>query len=97
MTGPNPALDGIRTTTNAGTTSTPDLEVLLRPPPWHTDALCRQHPHLTWFPARGDHEMLKAVRAVCAECRVRAECCCSRLTCPTPSESGLAPPPANVR
>lgn len=74
MTGDNPALDGIRATTDGGTVGLPDLEVLLGRPAWHRDAACLEHPELTWFPPRGDMRILDAAIAVCRRCLVRAEC-----------------------
>jgi WhiB family redox-sensing transcriptional regulator len=41
-------------------------------PAWQADALCREYPHLSWHPARG--EPIDEVLAVCSRCVVRAEC-----------------------
>lgn len=48
------------------------LAELLRKPAWHADAACREHPEVSWFPRRG--EQLDAVRAICSDCLVQAEC-----------------------
>jgi WhiB family redox-sensing transcriptional regulator len=45
---------------------------LIARPPWMLDALCREHPEVTWFPKQG--EDVTAAKAVCARCLVRAEC-----------------------
>ncbi len=50
----------------------PDIATLLDRPPWQLDAACREHPDVTWFPARG--ESSEPARRVCARCLVRAEC-----------------------
>lgn len=49
-----------------------DFAQIIRPPAWHADAACREHPEIEWFPSRG--ESLDAARAVCATCIVRDEC-----------------------
>ena len=36
------------------------------------DALCREHPAITWYPERGGKAAL--AKAICGECLVRAEC-----------------------
>lgn len=41
-----------------------DLAALLRPPAFHADALCKEYPHLSWFPEH--HGPATAVKAVCA-------------------------------
>lgn len=48
------------------------LDVLLRRPAWHRDALCREYPHLPWIPETG--QRADGCRAVCARCLVRVEC-----------------------
>jgi len=53
----------------------PDVEAifaLVRPPAWHADALCREHPELDWFPGRGENS--RAQKGICAECLVRTDC-----------------------
>ena len=37
---------------------------------WHADALCREHPHVDFFP-KADAD---AARAVCSRCPVTSEC-----------------------
>lgn len=49
-----------------------DLLELVRRPAWHSDAACRDHPDLSWFPHRG--EPIVAQRAICEACPVRAAC-----------------------
>lgn len=41
-------------------------------PAWQADALCREHPEVTWFPERG--EPAGPAKAVCQGCLVRSEC-----------------------
>ena len=48
------------------------LRAIADPPPWHADALCREHPEITWFPTRG--ESTEPARAICRRCLVREEC-----------------------
>ena len=36
------------------------------------DALCREYPHVNFFPARG--ESTAPAKAVCSRCLVRSEC-----------------------
>ncbi len=44
-------------------------------PAWHSQAACRAHPELSWFPERGDPpEAIDAARAVCRTCPVAEEC-----------------------
>lgn len=50
----------------------PNLAQLLHPPPWHADALCKEHPELDWFPGPG--ESTSRQKKVCAKCLVRVEC-----------------------
>lgn len=45
---------------------------LLERPEWMSDAACREHPEVNWFPTRGD--ALDVARAICAGCLVRSEC-----------------------
>jgi len=39
------------------------LDLVVLRPVWHRDAACREHPELTWFPERGEHQ---GPRARCA-------------------------------
>lgn len=57
--------------TIAPTTVDPFAELLERPD-WHGDALCREHPDVSFFPERGEDP--RAARAVCADCLVAADC-----------------------
>ena len=41
-------------------------------PAWHRDALCKEHPELSWFPTNGPTP--PKLLAICARCVVRAEC-----------------------
>jgi WhiB family transcriptional regulator, redox-sensing transcriptional regulator len=47
------------------------LELLNRPA-WHSEAACRQHPEVDFFPARAS--AAGPAKAVCAVCPLRAEC-----------------------
>ena len=49
-----------------------DASDIVERPPWHRDALCREHPELSWFPPSGDRADLQ--RAICRRCAVRREC-----------------------
>jgi hypothetical protein len=40
--------------------------------PWRKDALCREHPELSWFVPRGDDP--RDAKGVCGRCRVAGEC-----------------------
>lgn len=42
-------------------------------PAWHADALCKEHPHLNWFPKEGQNTDPQ-VREICNRCPVRDEC-----------------------
>src|SRR4051812_13318810 len=57
-----------------------DLAALLRPPAWHADAACREHPEVSWFPSLG--ETAQAARAVCSGCLVNEECLAAALEDP---------------
>lgn len=50
------------------------LEQLLRPPAWHADAACKEHPEISFFPAPGRTAEAQQARQVCAGCLVRTEC-----------------------
>lgn len=78
----NPNLDGIRATTEGGTVGLPDLLALVRPPAWHRDAACLEHPELTWFPDRHETAVMRLAIAVCRRCLVRAECLAFALEVP---------------
>lgn len=71
----------------------PDLTSLLNRPAWHADAACREHPELTWFPARG--ESVNAAKAVCAGAWCATSAGRSSTVYPTSSASGQGPAPAN--
>lgn len=49
-------------------------------PAWHRDALCKEHPELDFFPARG--EPTTAQKALCARCAVRSDCLAEALSNP---------------
>lgn len=46
------------------------LEVV--PRPWTGDALCIEHPEVTFFPIQG--QSVKPAKAICRRCLVRDEC-----------------------
>ena len=50
---------------------------LLRVPAWHSDAACKEHRELDWFPGSGDD--IVAPMTVCAGCLVREECLAAAL------------------
>jgi WhiB family redox-sensing transcriptional regulator len=39
---------------------------------WAADALCREHPEVSWFPGRG--QPTEPAKAVCRKCLCRADC-----------------------
>lgn len=41
-------------------------------PSWMRDALCAEHPEVSWFPERG--EPAAPAKALCQQCLVKAEC-----------------------
>lgn len=41
-------------------------------PAWMADALCREHPEVSWFVSRG--EDVRPAKAICSRCLVRDEC-----------------------
>jgi hypothetical protein len=48
-------------------------DALVRPPTWHRDAACCDHPcPQWWFPERGDD--VESAKAVCSGCPVREVC-----------------------
>ncbi len=49
-----------------------ELLGMLHRPAWHRDALCLEHPEVSFFPARG--EIAAPAKAVCARCLVAQEC-----------------------
>jgi WhiB family transcriptional regulator, redox-sensing transcriptional regulator len=49
-----------------------DLIALLKPPAWHADAACKEHPELTWFPEHGGD--VCGPKTVCERCLVKSEC-----------------------
>jgi len=48
-----------------------EAKVAVRPR-WHADALCREHPELSWYPPPGASDRL--LRAICGMCLVSSEC-----------------------
>ncbi len=48
------------------------LDILLGRPAWMADALCREHPEVSWFVERG--EPLGPAKDICGRCLVLAEC-----------------------
>lgn len=48
------------------------LQLIHQRPAWHADAACKEHPEITWFPARGKRS--ERAKAICAGCLVRNEC-----------------------
>ena len=56
-------------------------------PSWHSDALCREYPGLSWFPERGVSTL--AQRAVCARCIVAGECAGAALATPASEDHGI--------
>jgi WhiB family redox-sensing transcriptional regulator len=47
-------------------------QVLGDPQPWMRDALCREHPEVSFFVERG--EDVRPAKALCSACLVRGEC-----------------------
>ena len=56
-----------------GDITTSDVAELIRRPAWMRDALCREYPHLNWFPPRGDRTFA-TLRAICRSCLVTDQC-----------------------
>lgn len=50
------------------------LEARIDERPWRARAACSGKPTHIFFPARGDHRMIAAAKAICATCPVSAEC-----------------------
>lgn len=50
------------------------LEARIDQRPWRARAMCAGKPVHIFFPARGDHRMIAAAKAICATCPVAAEC-----------------------
>jgi len=50
----------------------PTIDELFTRPAWQADALCREHPDVTFFPERG--QASAPAKAICAPCLVRADC-----------------------
>jgi hypothetical protein len=51
------------------------LELVHNRPPWHADALCKEHPELSWFPSqRSKPARLAPIRAVCRACLAHDDC-----------------------
>jgi len=59
------------------------LEQMLGRPAWMADALCREYPSVSFFPARGENAA--PAKAICARCAVREECMAFALDWPDPS------------
>lgn len=55
------------------------LEARIDERAWRARSACRTKPTWMFFPARGDHETVKAAKAVCATCPVSAECLAANL------------------
>jgi WhiB family redox-sensing transcriptional regulator len=49
-----------------------ELARLLERPAWQADALCREHPDVSWFPGQG--EPTDPAKEICARCAVSDEC-----------------------
>lgn len=58
------------------------LDDLTGRPAWHADALCKEHPEVTFFPVPGPRREAPA-KAVCARCLVRPECFLDAMADPT--------------
>jgi len=56
-------------------------------PAWQADALCREYPHLGWFPVRG--QSCEPALAVCGRCVVRPECLAWAQTDPSLDAAGI--------
>lgn len=70
----------------------PSLVDLVVRPAWHDDALCREYPDVSWFPARGTST--GPAKDVCGRCLVRAECLDAALESDEPPQGvwgGTAP------
>jgi len=55
----------------------PDFEALLdlcEPPVWHRDALCRDHPEVTFFPTKPGPRAGAKAKAICGRCLARERC-----------------------
>jgi WhiB family transcriptional regulator, redox-sensing transcriptional regulator len=53
--------------------SVEELLNLMEGPAWMTQAACKNHPEVTWFPKRGGGRGAQAKR-ICAGCPVRYKC-----------------------
>ena len=49
-------------------------------PAWHSDALCKEHPEVDFFPGKGCDTT--PARTICRQCMVTAECCAHALAEP---------------
>jgi WhiB family redox-sensing transcriptional regulator len=56
-------------------------------PSWHSDALCREYPDLSWFPERGASTLEQ--RAICARCIVGQECAEAAMATPASEDHGI--------
>ena len=57
-----------------------DLLEAYSQPAWAKDALCREHPEMSFFPGHG--ESYEPARGVCARCIVRSNCLSYALSVP---------------
>jgi Transcription factor WhiB len=55
------------------------------PPPWTEQALCAQADPDTWFPRKGQNDLVRTAKKVCARCPVRIECLDHALTIRDPN------------
>ena len=63
----------------------PDFEALLdmcEPPDWHRDALCREHPEVSWFPSKPGPRAGAKAKAICGRCLARERCVAEALDDP---------------
>ncbi len=58
---------------------------LARPGAWAQQALCAQAGPDTWFPDKGQHDLARAAKKVCARCPVRIPCLEHALTIREPN------------
>ena len=57
-------------------------------PAWMRDALCREHPDVSWFRDRGESVSAPA-RAICGRCAVRDECRAFGIENEVPAGNGI--------
>lgn len=58
------------------------VELIVRPA-WMRDALCREHPEVSFFPERG--QSTEPAKAICRACLVRQECADYAASLPEPT------------